>query len=374
MSLHVDRLTLDASRAVRRGDGTLVVPAALTRAGVLTYHDRAGKPRRRLRHPDDVLSPDRIAALGGLPVTLDHPDGMVTPETAREVVVGTVDLSTYRDGDLAMGHLVLHDAVAIDAVLAGTHAEVSPGYWADVVNESGEWNGEPYDDRQVGQEWNHIALVPRGRSGARVRVMLDHDARRPIDAATGEPQPSAWTEVEMAETKAPQTDAQTLDALRAEVADLKAKLGEAVAARAAAAAVRDAATADADKRVADAKADADRRVAEAQKDADARAAKRARIVADHIAHVGSEPAADATIETMQRATIAKLSPDFALDGRGEAEIAAIYGYVIDRAAKARAGDAALRGALDRLPADAQPDTVADAAAHLIAAVRGKRGE
>lgn len=375
---HIDRMQLDASGATMRGDGSLVVPAALTRSGVLTYHDRSGKPRRRLRHADDVLAPERVAAMGGVPVTLDHPPEMVTPDNASRYAVGTVDLSTWRDGDRAFGTLVIHDKRAIDAVVKGTHREVSLGYWADIVQESGSYNGEHYDDRQTGQAWNHAALVEQGRNGPTVRVMLD--AQCNVDTVESDGQPTAWMEATpMAADETIIADAGkgwavlTLDGADIKIQSQTAKaIADALRSRddriAELTAERDAAGAKAeaaDKAVNDAKAEFDRKVEEATKEADAKAEHRARIRAAHLRHTGKEAAADADNVAMQRAVIDALSPGHNLDNRKDVEIAAIYGYVCEQADKAKAADASLRTALDSIPGDTKTDTLAAATRGLI---------
>ena len=44
-----------------------------------------------------------------------------------------------------------------------------------MVEESGVYNGEAYDRRQVNIRYNHIALVPRGRAGNNCKLRLDDD-------------------------------------------------------------------------------------------------------------------------------------------------------------------------------------------------------
>lgn len=51
--------------------------------------------------------------------------------------------------------------------------ELSCGYVADCIEESGTYNGEKYDVRQTNIRYNHVALVERGRAGHSVRLKLD---------------------------------------------------------------------------------------------------------------------------------------------------------------------------------------------------------
>lgn len=381
MNLHVDRIQLDRRKAVIRGDGSLVVPATLTRAGVLTYYDRNGKPKRRLRHADDVLSPDRVAAMGGLPVTLNHPPEMVTTDNASRYTVGTVDLSTRREGNLAAGTLVLHDKRAIDAVMSGSHSEISPGYWADILPESGNYDGEAYDDRQVNQRWNHVALVEKGRSGPDVRVMLDSGNDCHIDGCGNGQQPCAWMEVPMSEK--PQNDTTTTAGngwavLVLDNEEIKLRPGQAKAVTDALAAkdaeiakLRDEVSAAkgrgdaAEQAVKDAEDKHKKALDAAKAEAEARAMRVATLRAEHREFTGADAQSDADDTAMQSAVIKHLSPGFNLDGREPVAIASIYQYVTEQARAAAKGDADLRSALDHIPGDTKSDTTVAAAGRLF---------
>lgn len=386
---HQDSIQLDRSRAIIRGDGTLVVPARLTRAGVLTYHDANGKPRRRLRHAADVLAPDRVAALGGLPVTLEHPPEMVTPGNASRYAVGTVDLSTSRDGMYAAGTLMIHDQRAIDAIMKGTHGEISPGYWASIVQESGIYDGEAYDDRQTGQRWNHIALVPSGRSGSQVRVMLDSGDAGHVDDCDNGTQPSAWTEALMTtETKTETNDEGTAGAgwatmvldtadgaqsLKLRPSQIEVISGAIAAKDAEIKRLRDEAAAAkgrgdaAEQAVKDAEDKHAKALDAAKAEAEARAFRIATLRAEHREFCGQDPQQDAADVDMQKAVIAKLSPGFSLDGREPASVAAVYQYVTEQARKAAAADAGVRKALDSVPGDTKIDSTAAAVEGLYKA-------
>lgn len=174
-----DRLRLDRSRAHRNGAGSLVVPARLTRAGVFDYGSS-----REYRDAEDVHSDRFLADVATIPVTLEHPAEFVTADNARELTVGTVGDQVWVDGDAIAARLVIHRADAIEAIESGTHEEISLGYTCEVVDEQGTApDGTPYTHRQIGHRHNHAALVPRGRAGRSVRVMLDSGESRPHDLA-----------------------------------------------------------------------------------------------------------------------------------------------------------------------------------------------
>ncbi len=167
-----DRIRLDAPSIVTRADGSMLIPARFSRAGVYLYHDADGNPRRVLRHPDDVLSPEALSDIAGITVTLLHPDEMVTPSNYAQYGVGTVGTDVHRDGDHSAGTMIIHREDAQRAVAGGIE-EISLGYWASVTDEAGTWDGEPYDARQRNQQHNHAALVPVGRAGPGARLLLD---------------------------------------------------------------------------------------------------------------------------------------------------------------------------------------------------------
>jgi len=64
---------------------------------------------------------------------------------------------------------------ALQKQLARGKIELSPAYTCDWIEESGEYEGEQYDYKQVINHGNHLALVDKGRTGRDVAV-LDHYA------------------------------------------------------------------------------------------------------------------------------------------------------------------------------------------------------
>jgi hypothetical protein len=168
--------------------GFLRADAYVTRAGVFVYRDAQGRERRELRHPDEVFAPESLASLQMAPLTLNHPPGVVTSENARELTVGHVGDSVSRDDEFVKTPVLVTDAAAVKAVLDGTHRETSCGYTADVSDEAGTYEGEPYDSVQKNIRYNHVALVPRGRAGPEVRVRLDADSMAQVDIVSSKAQ------------------------------------------------------------------------------------------------------------------------------------------------------------------------------------------
>ncbi|MGU9992781.1 DUF2213 domain-containing protein [Bordetella avium] len=118
------------------------------------------------RSPEEVFRPETIASFEGKPVTLDHPDDFVTPETWRQLAVGTVQNVRQGQGienDYLFADLLITDAQAIEDIRSGLR-EVSCGYDADYEQV------EPGRGEQRNIIGNHVALVERGRCGPRCAI------------------------------------------------------------------------------------------------------------------------------------------------------------------------------------------------------------
>jgi hypothetical protein len=153
--------------------GFLKVPGFATRTGVFTYRDGDGTLRRELRHPDDVFAPESTVTLKNVPVTLEHPPEMLTPENVKQYMKGYTTDRVEVNRDLLETDLIIADQEAIDAVQSKKARELSCGYYADLVEETGDFNGAQYDCRQKNVRYNHLAIVKGGRAGPEVRLRMD---------------------------------------------------------------------------------------------------------------------------------------------------------------------------------------------------------
>lgn len=158
-------------------EGFLICEAVpITRAGDLLYNpdetpvshgDSATVITRRI---EDIHDPETIASFEGKPVTINHPDDFVTPETWRELTVGIVQNVRPGEGDdsdLLLADLLITDFEAIAAVKSKRLREVSCGYEAEYIEI------EPGRGRQEGIIGNHVALVTSGRCGSECAI-FDH--------------------------------------------------------------------------------------------------------------------------------------------------------------------------------------------------------
>lgn len=160
------------SKPVRLPNGFVRAEGYLTRTGIFVYRDAKGNTVRELRTPDEVLHPEALASFALVPVTNDHPPELLTADNAKQYTVGSVSESVVADGDKVRAALMITDAEAIEALDTG-RSELSCGYTADVVTESGVWEGQPYDAVQRNIRGNHVALVDAGRAGPTCSIRMD---------------------------------------------------------------------------------------------------------------------------------------------------------------------------------------------------------
>lgn len=145
----------------------------LTRTGIFEYTANEVPVEASLdgmvkieRGDDEVFAENTIASFEGKPITLNHPEGMVTPENWSELAHGTVQNVRRGDGeqsDLLLGDLLITTEKGIELVKSGLR-EVSCGY--DAQYEQIE-KGKGRQKEIIG---NHIALVTKGRAGGRCAI------------------------------------------------------------------------------------------------------------------------------------------------------------------------------------------------------------
>ena len=188
MSVRIDVGRMGSSRVDHNGN--LIVTGALTRTGVFSYRHTDGTKTRELRHPKDVFDAPSVASFIQVPVTDEHPtDGRVTPDNVDRYMVGNVGDTITPDGNLLKATIMVRKADTIAKITGDAgkpKRELSCGYTADVVPETGMYKGEKYDHRQTNIRGNHVALVRAGRAGPEARLLMD--------AADGCMEDVAWSE------------------------------------------------------------------------------------------------------------------------------------------------------------------------------------
>lgn len=128
-----------------------------------------------LRLPDEVGSPESLASVAAVPVTIAHKGGMVTPQTWRAIAHGHAGDRARFDGTWVCADLVISSAEAIEAATKRELVEISGGYACKLEATSGVYEGRPYDAIQREIRYNHFALLPAGhaRAGSDARLRFD---------------------------------------------------------------------------------------------------------------------------------------------------------------------------------------------------------
>ena len=169
-------------------DGYKVIRASVARTGIQDYFaselgadplmfpdsqqikDSSGRvvdARVRIyRSPEEVFSDAALNGWAHVPVTLDHPPELVTPDNYAKYSVGEVTskANINRDTGWFDLELMVKDSQSIKAT-GTTHTEFSGGYTANMDYTPGVTpDGKVYDGSQVDINPNHMALVPNGRA------------------------------------------------------------------------------------------------------------------------------------------------------------------------------------------------------------------
>lgn len=117
-----------------------------------------------------LFTPEAMGSFIGAAVTNGHPPVDVTPKNWKTLAGGyciDVRRGEGEDSDCLLGDLIITDQYLINAIDNGTR-EVSAGYDAS-YQQTGDGEGRQFDI--IG---NHIALVQKGRCGARCAIGDQH--------------------------------------------------------------------------------------------------------------------------------------------------------------------------------------------------------
>lgn len=185
-----DRATL-ARTWEETPEGYLRIEATFARSGLQRYRRADGTEQIEYRPEEEVSREDSLLSLANLPVTLEHPPELLTPETTREYSRGSTGSIVKYESPFAMGFVTITDREAIDAVKRGDSREVSVGYRIKYDSTPGVTpKGERYDGVQRQISGNHVAIVRRGRAGPEVRLRMDSAvAVEPVGAPNPPPEP-----------------------------------------------------------------------------------------------------------------------------------------------------------------------------------------
>ena len=167
-------------------EGYLKVWCKAARVGTQLYTRGDGAQVREFRPEDEVAKPESLASFGMKAVTMGHPPVLLDSGNTKVHQIGHAGSQVrYSDGFVEVA-LLITDKGAIERIQRGDAQEVSAGYRVDFDPTPGVTpQGESYDGVQRNIRVNHIAIVPKGRAGRDVRLILDSCNRN--DAI-------AWTE------------------------------------------------------------------------------------------------------------------------------------------------------------------------------------
>lgn len=166
---------------VGRMDGPQVTPEGYlkaellaTRTGIFYYMRPDGTIVRELRHPDDVFDQESMNTLAGKVHTNDHPPEPLNADNTKRYSCGFLGETVERTpDDYIKVKTTITDSNLIKDITDNVKREVSCGYYCEMEETAGVYNGEAYDQRQRKIRYNHIASVALGRAGPKACIQMD---------------------------------------------------------------------------------------------------------------------------------------------------------------------------------------------------------
>ena len=155
-------------------EGYLKVWCKAARVGTQLYTRGDGAQVREYRPEEEVAKPESLASFGMKAVTMGHPPVLLDSGNTKVHQIGHAGSQIrFTDGFVEVALLVT-DRDAIERIKRGDAQEVSAGYRVDFDPTPGVTpQGESYEGVQRNIRVNHIAVVPKGRAGRDVRLILD---------------------------------------------------------------------------------------------------------------------------------------------------------------------------------------------------------
>jgi hypothetical protein len=147
-------LQIDSSKIVDTKDGLLVKDAIICRAMVLDYNGK-----KILKSPEALA--DSMPTMQRMMITDEHPQSRVITDVSE--IKGRVLPETVKlNNNVATGDFLITDKDLADEIRKGKR-DLSPGYYADIIEEPGTFNDEPYQAVQKKVLYDHLAVVKFGR-------------------------------------------------------------------------------------------------------------------------------------------------------------------------------------------------------------------
>lgn len=149
--------------------GYLKVPAKIARVGELEYTSQELGMKgddiiKVYRDKDELFKDEVLDSFEGMPITVEHPDGMLVDSVTWEnSAVGHIQ-NVRAEGDFIVCDAYIQSANAIKEIEETGNIELSCGYDADLAFDNG---GKVWQNNIRG---NHVAIVPNGRCGSSCRL------------------------------------------------------------------------------------------------------------------------------------------------------------------------------------------------------------
>ena len=181
------------------------------RTGTQLYRRSDGSQVREYRPPDEVGSPESLQTFGMKPATWGHPPVLLDSKNCKDHQIGYSGSQVrFNDGFVEVA-LTVTDQDSIDKIKRGDARQVSAGYKVDYDPTPGATpEGEEYSGVQRNIRVNHIAVVPIGRAGPEVKLLMDRmDA---ADAVAYDPEPGTPAQMST-QTASPNMASVKLDGL-----------------------------------------------------------------------------------------------------------------------------------------------------------------
>lgn len=159
----------------RTDEGYLRVWCRAARTGVQTYYKKdSHTPVKEYRPEEEVAKPESLQTFGMKPVTWGHPKELLDSANTNQHQIGHAGSQVrFNDGFVEVA-LMITDEDKINRILRKDAVECSAGYKVDADDTPGITpEGEHYDVVQRNIRVNHIAIVPKGRAGKDVRLLMD---------------------------------------------------------------------------------------------------------------------------------------------------------------------------------------------------------
>ncbi len=161
-----------AFKATKTDEGFIRDTPIVGRTGILVYRNADGTERREYRPPEEAFKADSLASLMGKPITIGHKAFVTAGNAAQVAPVGSVLSAGRQDGNNIIADIVVYN-------LDTASRELSCGYTLDLDETPGTTpQGEHYDAIQRNIQYNHLAIVPRGRAGI---ARLNMDGSQVVD-------------------------------------------------------------------------------------------------------------------------------------------------------------------------------------------------